>query len=116
MYVPDRFKAQGMCIKVVEVYPSQLWNVPDHLKTQGMCEIAVRGKPWLLEYVPDHVETQEMCDSVVIEDLWLLRYVPHWFVTQQQVKLRDNHFIDDGYIKWYDGYPKCKAQKAQIKK
>ena len=57
-----------------------------------------------------------MCEAVVIEDIWLLRYVPHWLVTQQQVKLRDNHFIDDGYIKWYDGYPKCKAQKAKIKK
>ena len=81
-----------------------------------MCEIAVRRKPWLLEYVPDYVETQEMCEAVVIEDIWLLRYVPHWLVTQQQVKLRDNHFIDDGYIKWYDGYPKSKAQKAKIKK
>ena len=49
-----------------------------------------------------------------MEDPWLLRYVPNRFVTQQQVKLRDDYCIDDRLIKWYDGYKKRKAQKAQI--
>ena len=49
-----------------------------------------------------------------MEDPWLLRYVPNRFVTQQQVKLRDGYCIDDRLIKWYDGYKKRKAQKAQI--
>ena len=49
-----------------------------------------------------------------MEDPWLLRYVPNRFVTQQQVKLQDDYCIDDRLIKWYDGYKKRKAQKAQI--
>ena len=36
--VPDRFKAQEMCIKTAEVDPWQLDNVSDHLKTQQMCD------------------------------------------------------------------------------
>ena len=36
--VPDTFKTQGMCGKVVEVDTFTLKFVPDHLKTQEMCE------------------------------------------------------------------------------
>ena len=49
----------------------------------------------------------------------MLDICPDWFVTQQQVKLwhDDYDFCDhDEIIGWYDGYQKCKAQKAQIKK
>ena len=60
--------------------------------------------------------TREMCTDVVIEHPLLLRHVPHWFVTQQQLRQCDDYYDDNGYIKWYDGYQKRKAQKAKIKK
>ena len=71
--IPDRFKKQEMCVKVVEVDPLSLDNVFDHLKTR------------------------EMCDAAVREDSSSLIYVPDWFVTQQQVKLwhDDDDFYDD---------------------
>ena len=40
-------------------------------------------------------------------------------MTQQQIKIwRGNNYVfnDEGLIKWYEGYQKRKAQKAQIKK
>ena len=55
-----------------------------------------------------------MCDGAVTGDAFSLQYVLNWFVTQQQVKLRDDYCIDDRLNKWYEGYKKRKAQKAQI--
>ena len=70
----------------------------------------------MLEYVPDHSKTREMCNDVVMEHLLLLRHVPDWFATQQKLRQCDDCYDDNGYIKWYDGYKKRKAQKAKIKK
>ena len=56
-----------------------------------------------------------MCDKALNNKPWLLKYFSNWFVTRQQLKLWDDHCIDDGYIKWYDGYKKRKARKTQIK-
>ena len=39
-------------------------------------------------------------------------------MTQQQLKLchdDDDYYNDDERIGWYEGYQKCKAQKAKIK-
>ena len=60
-----------------------------------------------------------MCHVGVGNGSSFLIYIPDWFVTQQQVKLwhdDDDYYNDDKLIKWYDGYQKRKAQKAQIKK
>ena len=55
-------------------------------------------------------------------DPWQLYDVPDWFVVLEEMWYED--FDDDGddddddddeIIKWYDGYKKRKAQKAQIK-
>ena len=111
--VPDHFKTQEMCKKVVEENPWWVKEVLDHFKTQAMCERAVEEKPYTLEFVPDHLKTNEMCEKAVRRRPCLLEYVPNWFVTQEQLK----SCCDDGVIiKWYDGHQKPKAQKAQIKK
>ena len=73
-YIPDRFKAQEMCIKEVEKDPSDLRFVHekpcikyilDHLKTQEMCEKAIEKDLRGLNYVPDHLKTQEMCNNLM---------------------------------------------------
>ena len=95
--------------------PWGLKHFCDDLKDQGICEWVVYKNPRMLEYVPDHFKTREMCDDVVMEDPLLLRHVPGLFVTQQQLPQCDDYYHDNGYIKWYDGYQKRKAQKAKIK-
>ena len=91
----DRFKTQEMYIRAVEVDPLQLIDVLDHFKTQEMCDDAVWRDPFSLQFVPD------------------------WFVTQEQINLwdgDDDYCNDDKIIKWYEGYKRCRVQKAQIKK
>ena len=56
-----------------------------------------------------------MCSDVVMEDPLLLRHIPDWFVTQQQLRKCYDYCDDDKFFKRYDGYQKCKAQKARIK-
>ena len=83
-----------------------------------MCERVVKDKPETLEFVPDRFKTQKMCDKAVGEGPCALEFVPDWFVTHQQVKTwHDDDYYDDDYeiIEWYNGYQKCKAQKAEIK-
>ena len=84
-------------------------DVPDELKVQKMCNEAVNSEPLSLFYVPDCFKI-EMCEKAVEKDPRSLQFVPHWFVTQQ---VKPWH-IDD-LIKWYEGYQKRKAQKAQMK-
>ena len=72
-------------------------------------------EPCFLRLVPDRLKTPGICDKVKHNKPWLLKYVPKWFVTRQQLNLWDDHCINDGYIKWYEGYKKRKSQKASIK-
>ena len=57
-------------------------------------------------------------DKAVEEGPCSLEFVADWFVTHQPVKIwHDDDYYDDDYeiIEWYNGYQKCKAQKAEIK-
>ena len=74
-------------------------------------------EPNFLPFLPDPFKTREMCEKAVKKYPWLLKYVPDWFVTHQQMKTwhdNNDYCNDDELIKWYDGYQKCKAQKANI--
>ena len=103
-----------MCEMAFEKNPWGLEFVSDRLKTQEMCNKAVTCSPDTLWDVPDHLKTQEICDKAVGVDPYMLGHASYWLVTQQPAKLWDDYCIDDGYIKWYDGYQKPKAKKAQI--
>ena len=61
-YIPYRFKTQEMCIKVVEIDPSDLRFVYE--------------KPYVLEHIADHLKIQGMCEKVIEKDLQGLNYVP----------------------------------------
>ena len=60
-----------------------------------------------------------MCDKAVRDYLFSLRFVPDWFVTEQQIDIwydDDDYCNDDKIIRWYEGYKRRRAQKAQNKK
>ena len=53
-----------------------------------------------------------------------MQFVPDWFITKEWRDMwYDEYYDDDGdywdekdkFFEWYDGYKKCKAEKAQIK-
>ena len=67
-----------------------------------------------------------MCDKAVKEDSSSLEYVPDWFVRTEWMWMWYDHYYDDDrnhwdndnddkYFDYYEGYQKCKAQKASIK-
>ena len=62
--------------------PAAFFLVPDRFKTQKMCIKVLEVDPWLLKDVPDHFKTQEMCDDAVWGDPFPLQFIPDWFVTQ----------------------------------
>ena len=97
--------------------PAAFFLVPDRFKRQKMCIMALEVDLWQLNYILDYHKIQKMCDSVVRRDPYSLQFVPDWFVTQEQIKIwgdDDNYYDDDEIIEWYDGYQKCKVQKAKI--
>ena len=85
-FIPDCFKTQGMCIKVVQEDPWWLKDIPGKFKTQEIYDKAVRGDPHYLSVIPDHFKTQEMCKEAVQRKLYTLRYVPDHFKTQKMCK------------------------------
>ena len=118
MYVPDCFKTQWMCNKIMRTMPDVLHRIPDRFKTQEMCIKAVEKGPWQLKDVPDHFKTQEMCDKAVRDYLFSLQFVSDWFVTYEQLDLwYDDDYVynDHEMIEWHQGYKKHKAQKGSIK-
>ena len=57
-----------------------------------------------------------MCKKAVKNFLYL---TPDWFVAKEWIDIwHENNYwdYDNSMTKWYDGYKKRKAQKAQIKK
>ena len=61
--IPDIFKTQKMCNKVVEVDPNMLKYVPTPLKTHEIIKRAVEKCLHPMGDVPDHFKTQEMCEK-----------------------------------------------------
>ena len=56
------------------------------------------------------------CKKAVKNFLYL---TPDWFVAKEWIDIwHENNYwdYDNSMTKWYDGYKKLKAQKAQIKK
>ena len=108
-----------MCNKAVELYPWRLYCfIPDHFKAQVMCNKAVEENPWTMRHVPNHFKTQKMCNKAVQREPKTLEFIPHCFVTQRQTDLwHQDYYRNKSYIiKWFEGYQKRKAQKAQIEK
>ena len=125
VYIPDHLKTKEMSKRAFEEDPYMLDFVPDHSKTSEMCERAVDAYPWALEFVPmDIIITQQMCNKAVKKCAW------SWYSSQVLHEATGNMVwgiltccnplepwnYDDKLIKWQNGYRKCKAQKAKIKK
>ena len=92
-----------------------------------MCNEVMRTMPDAFHRIPDHFKTQEMCDKAVKNDSSSLEYVSDWFVTKEWMWMwYDDHYDDDGdhwdddenkdkFFEWFEGYQKCRGQKAKIK-
>ena len=106
-----------MRIKTVKKEAETLEHVSDYFKALEVCIKAIEKEAESLEHVPDHFKTEEVCKRAIEADLYTLVFCPDSLVTQEQIKSwYDNDYDDDEAPGWYQGYQKCKTQKAQIKK
>ena len=61
-------------------------SIPDRYKTQEICERVVSEDPSLIVYCTDKYITQRLCDEAADDSLAALKLVPEWFVTSKMIK------------------------------
>ena len=71
------------CDKVVNI--CFLYSIPDWYKTQNMCDRVVSEDPYLIVYCPNKYVTQEMCDEAVDYSLATLKLIRGWFGTSKMI-------------------------------
>ena len=50
-------------------------SIPDQYKTQEMCDRVVSGNPFFIVYCPDKYKTQKICDEAVHDSLAALKLI-----------------------------------------
>ena len=61
--------------------------IPDRYKTQEMCDRIISDDSFSLRYVPHQYKTQQMCDKALDHCLAALKFVPDWSVTSKMIKI-----------------------------
>ena len=85
--MPDDFKTQEMCDRVVEIGATWVFDfVPEEFRTRAVCVKAVERNIWFFNTIPDEFKTREMCKQVIESGhSLLLDYLPDWFVRDRQL-------------------------------
>ena len=85
--MPDAFKTQEMCNRVVEIGATWVFDfVPEEFRTRAVCVKAVERNIWFFNTIPDEFKTREMCERVIESGhSLLLDYLPDWFVRDRQL-------------------------------
>ena len=77
---------QKMCDKAVNRCFFKFYVIPNQYKNQGRCERVVSEGPFLIVYCPDKYKTQWMRDEAVDDSLASLELIPYWFFTSKMIK------------------------------
>ena len=76
--------------------------IPDRYKTQGICDRVVSEDPFMIVYLPDKYKTQRMCDEAVDDSLAALKLIPDWFVTSKIIKKLSSALYEDENILYFN--------------
>ena len=74
-----------MCEKAVNIYDSTIQFVPDCYKTQKMCDKVICEDHFMIVNDPDRYKTQGRSDKVVDDCLAALRFITDSFVTSKML-------------------------------
>ena len=74
------------CDKAICNYAHASEFVPDCYKTQQMCERVVSTDRFMLIQCPNRYKTQKMRDKAVDNYLAALKFIPDWFVTRKRLE------------------------------
>ena len=61
-------------------------SIPNQYKTQEMCDRVVPEDPFSIVYCPDKYKTQRMCDKAVDDSLAAWKIIPNIFITSKMIK------------------------------
>ena len=94
-YVPDQYKTQEMCDKVVKENPWMLEHVPDQFVTQKMCNEAVKKSPCALWWYKGY-EQRKAQKAKIKEELMSVAWHPdrwwNWCVPEHEKKELEIYF------------------------
>ena len=62
------------------------FSIPDSYKTQELCDRVVSEDPFLRIYCPGKYKTQRVCNEAVVDSLATLKLIPDWLVTSKMIK------------------------------
>ena len=74
------------CDKAICNYVHTSEFVPNCYKTQQMCERVVSKNRFMLIQCPNRYKTQKMRDKAVDNYLAALKFIPDWFVTRKRLE------------------------------
>ena len=73
--------------------------VPDSYKAQEMCDRVVSEDTFMLRYCPNRYQSQKMCDKAVDDYLAALKFISDWFVTTKTLeKFHDALLTNDDIL------------------
>ena len=61
-------------------------SIPDWYKTQEICDRVVSEDPFLIVYFPDKYKTQRMCDEAVDDSLGASKLISDWLFASKIIK------------------------------
>ena len=64
--------------------------IPDWYKTQSMCCRVISEDLFVLVYFPNKYKTEKMCNESAADCLAALKFIPDWFVTSKMAEKCDN--------------------------
>ena len=72
-------------------------SIPNQYKTQEMCDRVVFKGTFIIVFCPGKYKTQRMCDEAAADSLAALKVIRNWFVTCKMIKkfLTDLYTDDD---------------------
>ena len=89
------------CVMKLLINLFMFFYIPDRYKTQEMCDRIISDDPFSIRYVPDQYKTQQMCDKAVDDCLAALKFVPDWFVTSKMIKILFTTLYADENIHYF---------------
>ena len=90
-------------------------SIPDQYKTQEICDRVVSEDPILIVYCPDKYKTQEMCDKAVDDSLAALKLIPDWFAISKMIKkLFTALYVDENILYFNEDPGKVKFSCNEI--
>ena len=98
--IPDWYKTQEMCDRVVSEDPFLIVYCLDKCKIQRMFDETVDD--FLKVYCPGKYKTQRMCDGAVDDSLAAVKLIPDWFVISKTIKKLYTALYADKNILYFD--------------